>query len=265
MTPLPLRHSALKRLGQSPAHYHAALTAPDAQSRAMEIGNAADRMILQHVTALTSDRQPAQRVLAYPGKVRRGKEWDAFRLAHADALIVTQAEHAVALGMVTALQAHPEALRLLTGDTQRTRVATYAGRLCRATPDCLPDPLTLVDLKTGETSDPRRFPWKVRQFCYHGQIAWYQDILEAAGEPRPTQCYIVAVESKPPHVVTIFRLTEHLLDLGRRQNHAWLETLRACEEANTWPGYTIAPVDLDLAEEGEGGEGITFDEEDADG
>lgn len=230
----PLRFSRLKRMAQSPAHYAAAV---EQSTSAMSIGNAADVLIL------------GGSVLAYPGAVRRGKEWEAWRDAQEPgALIVTQKELAAAQGMARAVAMHEEATRLLTGTIRETLYWTLDGRSCRGTPDAF-GPNHLTDLKTSETSDPRRFPWKVRQYAYHAQLAWYRQGLALTGHPVPEAAYIVAVEQTPPHVVTVFRLTEHVLDLGARLCRLWFEQLRVCEASGQFPGYALSPVELDLPDD----------------
>lgn len=227
----PVRFSRLKRIGQSPAHYAANA---EYSSDALELGNAADAAILGGT------------VVAYPGAVRRGKEWEQWQKdQNPAAILVTKAQAAATEGMVKAVQRHPEAMRLLDGVRRETLYWTRNGRSCRGTPDVRTDAF-LTDLKTGETSDPRRFGWKVRDYCYHGQLAWYRDGIERCGLPVPEETYIVAVEQKPPHVVTVFKLTDHLLDMGLRLCTTWFEHLRLCEESGRFPGYSESVVELDL-------------------
>lgn len=234
----PLRFSQLKRMGQSPAHYAAGV---EPSSGSIDIGNAADNLILGGVP-----------VICYPGATRRGKEWEKWRDDQdPSALIVTRTQLASAEGMARSVQKHRDALRLLDGIVRETQFWTLQGRSCRGTPDVWAG-RRLVDLKTSETSDPRRFPWKVRQFAYHAQLSWYQDGLHLAGLGRPEECYIVAVEQAAPYVVTVFRLTEHILDLGARLCRLWFEQLRTCEASGQFPGYSQSIVDLDLPEYDDG-------------
>lgn len=236
----PLRFSRLKLMGKSPAHYAAAVSA---ESTSMETGTAADALLLG-----------GQQVLAYPGSVRRGKEYEAFCDAHPGALIVTQKEGAKALGICEAVQACPDAVRLLQGARQEALCWEFDGRLCRGTPDVRgmdgAAPF-LTDLKTGETSDPRFFPFKVRRFAYHAQLAWYEMGVQLAGLPPIANSYIVAVEQDPPHVVTVYRLTPRSIELGARLWRLWFEQLRVCEQADHFPPYTQSIVDLDLPDDEE--------------
>lgn len=232
----PLRFSRLKLMGKSPAHYAAYVPEP---TGAMETGTGADRLLLG-----------GGPVLAYPGPVRRGKEYEAFCAQHPDALIVTQKEGAIALGIAEAVQACPDAMRLLTGIRQQAIHWSFNGRPCRGTPDVRGDGF-LCDLKTGETSDPRFFPFKVRRFAYHAQMSFYETGVALAGLPPVTQSYIVAVEQAPPHVVTVYRLTARTIELGARLWRLWLEQLQVCEASGAFPPYSQSVVDLELLDDNE--------------
>lgn len=227
----PLRFSRLKLMGISPAHYAAG---SDPSSSAIAIGNAADQLILTGAVPLV-----------FPGKVRRGKEWDAWSADHEGELIVTAKELAAATGMAKALRQNTDACRMLDGLIQQTMYWDLNGRSCRGTPDVRGESF-LTDLKTGETSDPRFFPWKVRRFAYHAQLAWYRDGAHRNDYGPITDTYIVAIEQAPPYVVTPFRLNEHLLEIGDKQWRTWFEHLRTCEESGRFPGYSDSIVDLDL-------------------
>lgn len=231
----PLRFSRLKLMGKSPAHYAAYVPEP---TGAMETGTAADRLLL------------GGKVLAYPGPVRRGKEYDAFCEKNPGALIVTQKEGAIALGIAEAVTACADAVRLLTGARQDTIYWDFNGRACRGTPDVRGDGF-LCDLKTGETSDPKFFPFKVRRFAYHAQMSFYESGVALAQLPPVTQSYIVAVEQTPPHVVTVYRLTEHAIELGARLWRLWFEQLQVCEASGSFPPYSQSIVDLDLLDDNE--------------
>ncbi len=246
MTIQPLRFSALRQFAKSPAHYIAYLDQQDATTSGMDIGTAADEMLLGK-----------REVLAYPGPVRRGKEFEAFKAANQAALIVTQKEYEQAAGIAGAVQDYPLAVDLLTGFRQDTRYWTHNGRECRGTPDVRGQDY-IVDLKTGETSDPRRFHFKVRTYAYHAAAAWYLDGLHreqfaVTGKVERTvrDAFIIAVEQAHPHVVTVFKLTDHLLELGERLWRTWFEALQVCESSGEFPPYSQSVVELDLPDDEE--------------
>lgn len=229
-----LRFSRLKRFAQSPAHF---IGAAEMNGSGLDIGSAAHSMLLGGVD-----------VVAYPGKVRRGKEFDAFEADNRGALILTQSEYRRAKGMADAVRAVPEAMRVLDGEREKTFTWKLQGRLCRGTPDVRSDKF-ITELKTGETADPRFFPFKVRRFCYHGQLAWYSDGAVLAGLPDPQEHYVVAVEAAQPHVVTVFRMTPDAIEQGRRTVRVWFERLLQCEAAQQWPGYSQSIVELSLPQD----------------
>lgn len=231
----PLRFSRLKLMSKSPSHYAAYVPQ---ETGAMETGTAADKLLL------------GGKVIAYPGPTRRGKEYDAFAAVHADKLIVTQKEYAVADGIAQAVSACDDAMRLLTGIRQGTMLWDFNGRPCRGTPDVRGEGF-LTDLKTGETSDPRFFPFKVRRFAYHAQMSFYETGVALANLPPVSESYIVAVEQAPPHVVTVYRLTAATIELGARLWRLWLEQLQVCEASGAFPPYSQSIVDLDLLDDNE--------------
>jgi len=230
----PIRFSRLKLFSKSPAHFAAAL--PE-ESSALDVGSAAHAMILG----------VGREVIAYPGKVRRGKEWEAFQSDHPDALILTKAEYGRASRMAKAVNDNADARRVLDGIREQTMFWKLNGRLCRGTPDVRSDQF-VTELKTGETSDPRFFPFKMRRFRYDAQLAWYSDGAVLAGHPDPKEHYVVAVEAAYPHVVTVFKVTRWIAN-GRKSLRLWWERLLQCEAANEWPGYSQSVVDLDPLEE----------------
>ncbi len=230
----PIRFSRLRRMAQSPAHF---AFAPNETSTSMDVGSAVHAMLLG-----------GKRLTAFPGKVRNGKAWDQFAADNRDALILTRRELAKAEGMAKAVRADKEAMRVLDGVREQTMEWRQNGRLCRGTPDVRGAGF-ITELKSGETSDPRRFAYKVKQFCYHGQLAWYGDGSVLAGNEDPKDYYVVAVEAAAPHVVTVFRMTKNAIDQGRRLARLWFERLLVCEATNEWPPYVQSIVDLDLPEE----------------
>lgn len=229
-----IRFSRLKLMSKSPAHFAAHM---EQESSAMDIGSAAHSLILG-----------GRDVVAYPGKVRRGKEFDQFVLENPEALILTKAEFGRASRMAKAVKENADAMTVLEGEREKTIFWHLNKRLCRGTPDVRSDKF-ITELKTGETSDPRFFPFKLRRFCYHGQLAWYSDGAVLAGLPDPQNHYVVAVEATYPHVVTVFRLTKDTIEQGRKIARLWFERLLQCEAAKEWPGYCQSIVDLELPQD----------------
>jgi hypothetical protein len=236
----PVRISDLKRIGQSPAHYRAAV---ESSGSHVAKGSAVHSVLLggQHVTCY--DRVTEAGAAA----PRRGQHWEAFKAAHAGDLILTRDEVAQVDGMVEAVRACPEAMRVLDGVKEQTLTWDISGRACRGTPDVRSDQY-VTELKTTRSSDPRRFMWDAIKMGYYAQLAWYLDGAVKARVGTPDAAFVVAVESTAPYVVTVFRVTERALEQGRRTYRLWFERLMACEEADEWPGYVQSVVPLDVPE-----------------
>lgn len=232
----PVRFSRLKWMAESPAHY---LANPPKTGPHIETGSATDGLILGTCE-----------VCAYPGAVRRGKEWEAFAAANASKLIVTKKELAAAERMRASVLASPLAQRFLTGERQKEIFWQFLGRDCLSHLDVVANDRSFIaDLKTCKTSNPNRFRWQALKLGYHAQLAFYRCAVENSTGVKPRSAYIVAVESTAPHVVTSFRLTDKALELGERMVRLWFETLLTCEKSDSWPGYAQSVVDLDAPED----------------
>jgi hypothetical protein len=249
-----LRFSHLKHMGASPAHYRASLTA-SYDTPAMRLGR------LVHLITLTPDRT----VPVYEG-TRRGRDWESFKERHVhEETVYTSSEFDAAVAIKEAVHHDPFAARLLLepGLREHRIEWTRAGRPCAGTPDHF-NATTLIDLKTCASADPRRWQGRfgeIHKRSYHAQLAWYADGIEAAGMPKPREAYLIAVETRAPFPVVVYRIEESELDAGRRQYSAWFEALRVCEEANHWPGYVQNVVSVEAEEDDESTELIFGDEE----
>lgn len=190
-------------------------------------------------------------VLAYPGAVRRGKEWEAFQAEHAGALILTGKDFAKAEAMAEAVRANSLAMEVLFDDEavhEQTVFWKMLGRSCAGTPD-VRAPGYVAELKTSVSAQPERFRWQVLRMHYHAALAWYMQGVALSGLGQPQAAYIVAVESSPPHPVTVHRLTPRTLDIGARLVRLWFERLVGCEASGEWPGYAQSILELDLGDE----------------
>jgi len=249
----PVRFSGLKAMALSPAHYRAAVER-DGQEK-------------QRGRALHSIILGGKRVVGYPGKVRRGKEFEAFANDNHDAEILTMADYERAAGMAAAVRACPRAMDMLVGRHEMEIDWTFLGRRCQSHVDVVgPAGEYVTELKSTVSSHPDRFAWQSRRMAYHAQLAFYAEAVLQAGLGVPRDLYVVAVESRPPYVVTCMRLAPRALEEGRKCVRLWMERLLGCEASGEWPGYVgdIVPLDVpddDLELTFGGGDGPDFDPE----
>lgn len=237
----PVRFSSLKHIALSPAHYIYRLENPGSfDTPAMRLGR------LAHVLALTPDVDP----VIFDGS-RRGKEWDAFEKAHEGEEVYTASEFDLARAMADAVLIDPVAREAMSDEAARIEelvLWTAAGRECQARPDWFTTGRVL-DLKSTTDAHPERFLRHLTRLAYHAQMAWYMDGILEAGLGDPQSAVIVAVESKPPHVVTVFELAPSLILAGRKLHRLWFEQLLNCERADAWPGYSLCPVVLEAQDD----------------
>jgi exodeoxyribonuclease VIII len=249
----PVHLSNLKKFGESPAHYFDSI-GKDVDKASFRIGR------LTH--ALLLGVQPGGRWDIYKGR-RAGKEWEAFRDARPGVDIFTTPEHALALAMAKSVERTPLAFDLLQGEFEVPVEWTHeTGRRCATRGlDILNRKLRYTgELKTAVTSHPGRFTREALRMGYHAQGAWAKEAAASLGVDVDNH-FIIAVEKKAPHVVTVLRLAPRALLQGQKLCRSWMEQLDACEKANVWPGYCQSVVDLDVPEEDDG---IVFDGDEAD-
>lgn len=237
-TKRPVRFSALKHMSRSPAHFLHAAESGFEETLAMRLGSGCHAILF------------AQPCIVFPGKVRNGKVWDAFEAEHAEKCILNAREYDQAQAMADAILCHFDARRLLFADDvvhESTIHWQQLGRDCSGTPDVRGGKY-IVDLKTTRCAEPGRFVRDGGFRHYPAQLAWYMDGVIASHLGTPSEAYIVAVESTPPHPVTVLRLTDRALMQGRKACRIWLERLLGCERDDRWPGYVESIVDFDADE-----------------
>ena len=249
---LPLRHSHLRLCGtRSPAHcHHARSGGEDDPTDAMERGSGLHGLLLG---------PPGSVVGWEDGRPRRGKDFDAFRDEHPDALILTAAAFGALTPMVAAVQAHPVAGPLCSRAgfpiIEQTILWTQRGGLvCRATPDVIRvgqgARIDIVDVKTTADATPDHFAWHARRMGYTTQMAWYRRAVCAAhavadAPPPDVTAWLVVIEAKAPHIVTVWRLTDAALDAADRRLDEWLGVYVGCEQSGDWPDYGEQVLDVD--------------------
>ena len=93
----------------------------------------------------------------------------------------------------------------------------------------------IVDLKTIDDLD--WFESQCRGFGYAHQMAFYRDLIAAAGGGR-VPVHLIAVEKKAPYRVGVWRIADQVLDVANRENLAATLRLKICREQDRWPtGY----------------------------
>lgn len=238
----PVHFTSLKRFASSPAHYLHGITSRFVPTKPMRIGT------LTHHGVLGVTHDDEDNPIAFYDGERRGNAWKDFKAANDEAEIFTSGEVEEAKPIVDAVLADPVARQFCKGEHERRIAWKFAGRDVSSRLDIIGSTEAgpfVADLKTCASSNPRKFMKQAFDMGYHAQLAFYQDAARSIGI-EPVDAYLVAVETKAPYPVTVFRLSQRLLEEGRRTYRAWFERLLVCEATNDWPGYALSCVEFDV-------------------
>lgn len=237
--------SQLKELSKSPAHYKAALDASSKRTAALEFGDAAHTFILQ-------PREFERRFITMPLsiKVKRGKDWDAFSLAHSDKSIISAEDFETIVSMDKALTAHKTAKALLNLDTGIPEMSCFfkdpsTGLSCRIRPDFLPGGNIIVDYKTTENATPSEFQRSCAKYGYDIQAGFYclgMELLTGVAH----KFVFIAQEKKPPYEVAVYEASPDFIDTGRTKAIRLLQLLAECRATGIYPGYPDEIQTLDM-------------------
>jgi hypothetical protein len=236
-----LNWSRLHLLKKSPAHFKCGFG--DSNASHFRLGTAAHAAVLEPEKFATG-------FVVYP-KRRQGKAWEAFEQEALDAgkQVLSQREHDEATAIRNAVRRNVRANAYLSGGQAEVALtwtidAGVARFDCKGRADFIGD--AIVDLKSTRDASPRAFAHSCAKYGYFGQAAWYSDgYFLATGRRLPF--VFVAVESDAPHIVTVFRVPDHVIDAGRDLYSSLLGKLDHCQRSGFWGGYTeTEEVDLEL-------------------
>ena len=145
--------------------------------------------------------------------------------------------------MAAALERHELARSLLSGSGE-AEVSLFArdwsGVMLRGRVDWLPEPsdhMTVPDYKTAASADPNVLPKAFADFGYYMQAAWYSDLVTGLGLASSVEFVFVVQEKDPPHEVSVVRLEDEDVAIGRYRNRQAVDLYVECMEAGVWPGY----------------------------
>jgi exodeoxyribonuclease VIII len=233
--------SKLKHLwAGSPLHYKYHVDAGESEDTT---GRAMGREV--HRLVLEPDSAPDY--VVWEGGDRRGPAWKEFEKAHAGRTIFKPNEVTAVYKQAAAIAAHPVAKKLLEGATFENTLEWTDPRTklrCKGRTDAQ-KPGILIDLKGCGSVDPRLFAKEAAKNGYHLQLAHYcNGIATLTGNP-PARAYIVAVETKAPYDVAVYRIGVEPLEQAQAELAYAMETLARCIRDNHWPG--TCPGEADLA------------------
>jgi hypothetical protein len=241
-----LHFNHLKRINESGVQY--------LHSVNNELEPTSDMLVGTAMHFQTLGKRPESKDLAvFTGKVRKGKEWDAFEAEHADEEILSQSEWDKAELMTKAIRRSPLAQRRLAGARFETPMKWEENGIpCSTTGiDIITTGLDLGDLKSAACTEPEAFKRVCFSMGYAQQLAFYRRGARANGiDVR--KLFILGVDRPNPRraiEVVEFVLDEDLIEHAEKSLTLSLERLRSYmlsipepKDIYDWPGYSESPI-----------------------
>ena len=238
--------SGLDLIRRAPALYGYRRENPQEQTPAMRLGSLTHTVVLEPEVF-------AHSVIVRPEGIDRrtsaGKaDWAEFEIQAEGKEIITNEEGAKLAAIRDAVRSHPAAAKALAGSPtiEQSIFWEVDGIACRCRPDAVTEKGVIVDLKTTRDASPEGFAKSIQAYRYHVQAAFYSDGYRAASGEAPRGFVFVAVETEAPYLVAVYVASEAMTQRGRVDYQTDLDTFRRCQESGTWPGYSDAPLTIDL-------------------
>lgn len=200
---------------------------------------------LAHIAVL----QPNNRPELWTGGKRSGKAWDIFEEQNAGKEIATMAEWRGACELAESVRANPAVNALLSDCMIEGRLDYADGDLglCTARPDAF-KPGILIDLKTTGRIDDQSLIRTVGGMAYHLQFGWYAWMIGQLFGVAVPDCYMIAVESKPPYDCRVVKLWKFDVTAGMAAAIETARRYRDCEKVGKWPGINREVTEIQLPE-----------------
>jgi len=132
------------------------------------------------------------------------------------------------------------------GDAEAVIVAEQSGLWYRAMVDWLAkDRRRVWDLKTTAASaSPYSLDWRLVEQGWDVQAAMHERILDAIDPDNAgrREHLFVVQENFEPYALTVVRLPESVLTMGRKKLHYAIVLWSTCMAANEWPAYPLETV-----------------------
>lgn len=248
-------NSMLKHMDPTPAHFQAYLAEPKKQTTATVLGTLVHSMVLE-------PDKPLEGLIVKPSDVdfrtAKGKEWKRIQ-EEAGKAIISEEDHANALGMVHSISRHPEAKRIIAD--AETELSLFARNprfddlfgednpLLKARLDIAPMGNFLGDLKSCEDVSDEALKKLLYTYDYFQQGAFYLDIWNEVLPHDPKSAFVfIFVKKTRPYSVRVKRLKQRAINAGRGRYVQRLTRYVECVRANDWPDYPTDIEDIDIPE-----------------
>lgn len=175
----------------------------------------------------------------FEGKVRRGKEWEAFKELNSRKTIINTTELFEARTIADRVLESDLALELLnrTGETEKHVEWKFKDVDFHGFVDGVGDDF-IFDLKTCQSSEPSKFSKDAFNYGYYLQAAMYLTATEK------DNYYIIAAETSAPYNIQVYKLTNDLINYGREQYHDLVDAYKLWDKKPKGYSEVIESIDL---------------------
>lgn len=235
------RWSHLSHVRKSPLHYQHAKENVRKETTALRTGSALHTLVFEPETY-------EARFVVYRESKNKGEgskaKWAAFQEVSAarGLTILDPEEEARAIGCANAI-AKTNARQYIAPSQGRAEIPITwtderTGLLCKMRADWITLGDMLVELKSTRSGELRNFGRQAWNLGYFHAAHYYSMGLAAATGKKPEDIpfLFVAVESDPPHDVSLFEPCEETRHAAAVEVNALMDRLVECRESGIWPG-----------------------------
>jgi hypothetical protein len=221
-----------------PAAFKWQLDNPQPHNKALELGTAAHKLVLDdgpELVLVDAARWDTDEIKAEVAAIRAAGD-----------IPLKRHELDQVRAMAAQLRQHDEAAALLepgSGVAEQSAFWDDNGIWRRARFDWLRDDGQIVDYKTARSCRREDLEKAFNEHGYHQQQAWYEDAgaaLDVADPEKPMQ--FVVQEKEPPYLVVVTTCDPMARGIGRHLNEVALNTYAICRDSGEWPGYLPNPM-----------------------
>jgi hypothetical protein len=229
---------ARKLVAECPAKFKYWLDNREPPKKALELGTAAHRLVLDDGPELVLVDAEKWNTNAIKAEVAAIREAGNIPLKRAELDQVN--------AMAAALRADPEAAALLepgSGTAEQSAFWEDGGVWRRARFDWLRHDGQIVDYKTARSCRREDLEKAFHEHGYMQQQEWYLDAgiaLDVADPEKPFQ--FVLQEKEPPYLVVVTTCDPMAREIGRHLNTVALNAYAICSQSGEWPGYLPNPM-----------------------
>jgi len=203
-------------------------------------------------TAILEPEKLGEECAIFTGKMRRGKDWDAFKVKHEGKAIITNSEYAKAQTLIESTQNNEIVKWLMqSGEAELSCFSRLGGLDIKVRADWIDlERGFLMDLKstTGNTREKFKIQKKIAEYDYDLSAALYVDAFNAALGKEVIKDFYWPFATKDSEYAncTVYRATKANLAVGRAKYTKALQLIKKYEKAG-WV-FCDEIVDVDAAQ-----------------